>query len=63
MRHEHYSQKVPSEIWRDIGKEGRDLLIREGKREKQRSKRARRSERKVAAREESQPSASGSHRD
>ena len=55
MRHEHYSQKVPSEIWRDIGKEGRDLLIREGKREKQRSKRARRSERKVAAQEESQP--------
>jgi hypothetical protein len=40
-----HQKKVPPEIWKEIGKEGRDVYVKESCREKQRAKRARRSER------------------
>jgi len=39
-----HQKKIPPVIWKEIGKEGRDLYVKESRREKQRAKRARRSE-------------------
>ena len=49
-------KKAPPEIWKEIGKEGRDLYVKEGRREKQRAKRARRSERNREARSKGESS-------